>query len=603
MTQIRNRYADIHWYIISLILFIYLLLRAVYVPVLHDEVSTLYIYILSGNFLPWNAWPDANNHLLNSFLSWISYQSFGPSLWSLRFPNVLCSLLYFYSVIGISKYLRNKNLKVAFILIMFFTHGFIEFFAFARGYGMSMAFLFFALLCLFKWFDRLKAKYIFLLFLSLILAVLSNLTLLPATLLIVFYFFLTNLKNITVLLRFRNSIPLLLSLLLFSGVFIYLIRYSFFLKDSNLLYYGGRPDFLGAVIKTHMKMLFFTENSVILIGVLAFFCIVLVLFCYQLVRSRMQQFFNPSFVLFPLLFFGSLNVIILMNRLMNVNYPEDRTSLFLYPFFVGSIVFVTDSFGKKILQWILVPWIYVVLNFAVHCNLAFSFHWHYERIPPDFVSTVSRNSDGDFDSVTISGYKIHELIWSYYARFGEEEICLLNPHNYPNNLDDFILLRKEESDTMPGYLNDYSLIKRDPYSQIQLMKRKVPAARKFLFEREAVSQPIETEAEFLNFFPDTLFDFQGKSLLFLFDVRFVQGSDAGGSVFVVSVRDSLFNNLKYQRIETSWLPQKQQGHVKCALSVMNIPENADAVIAYIWNKDKSVLKPEHASVKVFEYVR
>ncbi len=605
MTRLKKISSEYIWYFIALLLFIYLILRAVFVPVLHDEAATLYIYIQTGNFLPWEAWPDANNHLLNSFLGWVMYHCFGPAPWSLRLPNVISFLLYFYSVIGISKHLNDKTLSFLFILVLLFTHGFIEFFAFARGYGMSMAFLMYALYCLFQWTKFSKTKYFVRMFITLIGAMLSNITLLPSVLIIVFYFFVNYFSENSLFKKnARFYFSLISSFVFFSAIFIYLFRYSLFLKKSGMLYYGGESGFVNAVIRTHSKMLFFSENRAIIITFFSVFFLLLILFVYRLIHRRMKLIFQPAISLFPFLLFGSVIVIVLMKKLMNVNYPEDRTSLFLYPFLAGSTFFIIDSFRLRLMKLIFFPCLFIILNFLLHLNLVYSFHWHYEHISGKFIKLVSEHTD-DYTkkNVTLSGYKIHELIWSYYSRFGDKEVCLLNPHNYPNNTDDFVLLRKEESDSMPDFFKGYDLLMKDPVSEIQLLKRKKPAPRQFLFESNATGIPGKTDTEYLNFFPDTMFDFKGKSLLFQFDVKFQQGFDARGSVLVVSVRDSLNNNLIYQRIETSWLSEVQQNHVQCALSVMNIPENAVGIIAYIWNKNKTLLYPKQASVKVYEYTK
>jgi len=57
--------------VFSLVLWIYLILRALRAPFLHDEISTFWFYINNGDFIPFAFKMDtesANNHLLNSFL-------------------------------------------------------------------------------------------------------------------------------------------------------------------------------------------------------------------------------------------------------------------------------------------------------------------------------------------------------------------------------------------------------------------------------------------------------------------------------------------------------------------------------------------------------
>jgi hypothetical protein len=593
--------ANLIWCILSVLLFVYLIIRAVKVPILHDEVATLNIYVLSGNFLPWNAWADANNHLLNSFLSWLSCQVFGIHPWSLRLPNVLSVLLYFSSVIGISASFNDKFLKAGFIMVLFFTHGFIEFFAFARGYGMSMSFLLFAVFLIFRWQRNKTPFYLASAMFSVILAAMANLTLLPSVLMIAVYVLVLWIINLN-----KNQSPANLLYMVCLGIsafiFRYLFLYSLMLKKADLLYYGGESGFINAIVKTHTKMLFFQQHHILIIAFILIFLLTLAFLILKGVKTPLKNAIQPDFALFPMLLFGSVAGIFIMHFFMHVNYPEDRTSIFLYPYLIGSVFFIADQYKVKLKRLILLLFLYVPLNFFFHINTAYSFHWHYERIPPAFAESVRDYSHiQPAGLATISGYKIYEYIWGYYTRYAVPEVNLMNPHNYPNNADDFILLRKEENDTMPGYFSDYEILQQDPYSNIRLLKRKTPSLRSLLFEAYAIDNPKETSAEYLNFFPDTLFDFCGKSILFEFDIEFEPGTEAQGCVLVASVRDSANNNLMYQRLETAWLNQQHKEKIQLALSVINIPANAAGLIVYIWNKHKKLLKINHAAVRVYEF--
>ena len=73
---------------ISLCIFIYLIIRSIYVPLIHDEAATFFHYIQSSSFIPFHSLNDANNHFLNSLLTYISYTLFGDSEFALRLPNL-----------------------------------------------------------------------------------------------------------------------------------------------------------------------------------------------------------------------------------------------------------------------------------------------------------------------------------------------------------------------------------------------------------------------------------------------------------------------------------------------------------------------------------
>ncbi|MCB9190727.1 MAG: hypothetical protein H6602_03610 [Flavobacteriales bacterium] len=124
-----------------LLVFVYVVLRAIYVPTFHDEAATFFHYIVSENFLPFQAHWDANNHILNSALGFLCYKVLGPQQWWIRLPNVLSFLVYGYFAIRITQDLKNGLIRWG-VLIAVLTAAFLlEFFSLARGYAMSIAFL------------------------------------------------------------------------------------------------------------------------------------------------------------------------------------------------------------------------------------------------------------------------------------------------------------------------------------------------------------------------------------------------------------------------------------------------------------------------------
>ena len=66
------------------VVFVYVLLRAALIPLVHDEATSFLAYAQSGRFLPFSSMWDANNHYLNSLLGWLGYKVFGLHLLALR---------------------------------------------------------------------------------------------------------------------------------------------------------------------------------------------------------------------------------------------------------------------------------------------------------------------------------------------------------------------------------------------------------------------------------------------------------------------------------------------------------------------------------------
>jgi hypothetical protein len=65
--------------VLFFLIWLYLWLRAFYVPLIYDEIATFYGYVHVGKFIPFYAHWDANNHIINSLLSSILFIKFQKS--------------------------------------------------------------------------------------------------------------------------------------------------------------------------------------------------------------------------------------------------------------------------------------------------------------------------------------------------------------------------------------------------------------------------------------------------------------------------------------------------------------------------------------------
>src|SRR5579875_2759648 len=88
-----------------LLLWVYIILRAIYVPMTHDEaysyllIKTNYIKAMGGT---------ANTHWLNSLGMKIGSLLLGDDPWKLRIFSMLAWLIYGWSFINISERVKNK---------------------------------------------------------------------------------------------------------------------------------------------------------------------------------------------------------------------------------------------------------------------------------------------------------------------------------------------------------------------------------------------------------------------------------------------------------------------------------------------------------------
>lgn len=117
--------------IILAFIWVYLWLKAYYVPLAHDEAGTFYFYVQTKNFLPFLAHWDAGNHILHTAFTTLFYTLFGSSEIVLRLTSLLFFPVFCFYCIRISNKLNNKIAKWFFIITLCLTHSFIDFFSFA----------------------------------------------------------------------------------------------------------------------------------------------------------------------------------------------------------------------------------------------------------------------------------------------------------------------------------------------------------------------------------------------------------------------------------------------------------------------------------------
>ena len=158
--------------------------RAATQSIVHDEALTWQLYLIGPASAIFEVY-DANNHFLATLLFRLSTALFGFSEFSMRLPTLLAGAWYFWTVLRLSL-LAFPNRAIFFVAIAVLTLNpiLLDFLVAARGYGLAIAALFWALYQMLEYFrerDEAAAKPSSRLYkaaLGLSIAVAANLTLL-----------------------------------------------------------------------------------------------------------------------------------------------------------------------------------------------------------------------------------------------------------------------------------------------------------------------------------------------------------------------------------------------------------------------------------------
>lgn len=577
------------FFILFFFIWIYLWLRAFYVPLLHDEVATFQRYIHTGRYIPPDFHWYANNHILNSALSRISYVLFGPSELALRLPNLLFTPLFFFFWYKISRELWNKIVRWIFMLLPCCSLYFIEFFALSRGYGISMALMAGAVFYLMQVFKINQLKYYLLCLIFIILGVAANLTLINSAVIIISILFSTILYNFQTT-TWRNLLKKVAGIFIL-GIFpLTLFAWlALELKKRGLLDVGTSEGFLRVTVKSLTNAITESTSPVTAYYVAFIFSISSLVFVYSFIQKPTLHFFYKSNFTFFYLLAGNIIITLLLGKFFQTNYPEDRAGLYFFPLLIGSLCFMIDSvankFNPKIIVLIFIPLLFLPIHFLYNLNLNYSSFWKNDRIPYRFYNEIKKEYLPGTTAPTVGARGYHMLCWYYINFRNGGQLGVMNTPDYPRLIEDFQIRKLNENPTLPQY---YDSIDYDKYSELYLWKRK-HFIQKSLLSTTEITTGGKTTNEFFEFINGPVDSLAGKTLFFSYDLSIFSKQKPFEAWVVVTVFDKEENTLRYEFISLDWLKTERNGESHNfinAMLVYNLPKESHRLVTYLWNQRK-----------------
>jgi len=597
--QLRSHSSDkLLFILISAFLAVYLVIRATLVPMAHDEIATFYYFVQSGKFNPFFSNIDTNNHFLNSVLTWISYRLFGSSPLALRLPNLMFIPAFFFFLYGIVQNLISRIFRFVLFITLAFTLHFIEFLALSRGYGMSMALLLGSVYFLFEGIKNQKIRsYIFSL-VCIFLASIANLALINTYALVLFL-----VSVIVILKNQKNLIPGLLAIFL-AGIlpFSMVVAQILYIKAHAGLIAGSPNNFWDTTITSLVAFLFETSNyNASRLALLLFSAITLtsVLTFLKLKISGFKKFRFPS--IFVYLLVGNIMAILTLRFFFNVNYPDDRIGLYLYPLIAGSLIFMLDILliNSKWKLAVAVLFVVVPLHFIVYANTSYSIWYKYDVIPERFYERVMQNHKTGTPPPTIAGHGMRIFCWSYLDyRHGGEASQFFFTH-FPDYNADFQIVNIK---MIPGWQQFYDTIDYDAPSERHLLKLRKPHQYNTLIASR-IKKISRNRSQFIPILEGPADTLRNKILKVDINLSLFAKTKPFNGRIVFDVSDKKHHNLRYEYIQFNWLRNCWDGSVgnfsNCML-VYKIPPEAAEYKIYIWNIDTTEFDVSEGFIRINE---
>ncbi|UTW64253.1 hypothetical protein KFE98_08980 [bacterium SCSIO 12741] len=380
-----SKVANWFYYSASVALLTYVIIRLFAIPITHDEafsflryVHRSYLEIFSyntGNILP-------NNHILNTLGMKFFSSLFGVDDWVVRIPNVIGFAIYLVYAVKLAQSLRNRYHGIFLFVALTGIHYLVEFFALARGYGLSLAFLLPALYYLRAYLIHLQKKHLIIALGASFLSIEASFTLLYLYLPLGGCLFLWGwIKKDKWIVRSLLGFLVTLVLTLYEPL-------RFLISSGTL--FGPKESFVYQTVFSLALMIF--PDGVDLFWIhLIMYTVVLLFFVggawsiWNLKKAKTGKEFWFPFVSLGLILTVLLQVV--GAALFDRNLLSFRTALYFYPLFFYFIALFLDEVlpvlperFKRLVEWPPVIIAFgLIFNFALQVNTHSAREWKYEE--------------------------------------------------------------------------------------------------------------------------------------------------------------------------------------------------------------------------------
>ena len=344
---------------IALLLWCYIIYKAVCIPITQDEVHS-YLLVKTNNWRQMVG--TANTHWLNSlFMKLFLWLPGIDQPWKLRMLSIFTWCAYSFSSIKLSHQFKSPFLGFCFFIVAVCNPFLIMYFSLARGYAAACAFIMLTMWQAAKLisFEDYKPYKWVLAFLFAAFAVIANFS--------AFYFFIAlTAVYLLKLLQMKDLKAVfcksaLIFILLIMGTAVFAVSSLLIMRRFNTLYFGGESNVVDSIFGSTVKSFSYFDNPTTQylskgVGYLLskdlslaehwfgwiIFLLISLATAYSFYTFKRRSRFTLSTLAFFVIFF-----IVIMNIffhfLFGTPYLLERTVLILYPpLVVGLFIIISD---------------------------------------------------------------------------------------------------------------------------------------------------------------------------------------------------------------------------------------------------------------------
>jgi hypothetical protein len=567
--QYYNRFEFTSLFVLFIIILAYINIRAINICLVHDECVSLWAYMIHWNPFPYQGYISTNNHFINSLLGGFFIRLFNTNAaWVIRLPNILSFIIYYWAIVGLKSFFRNKFNFYCLFITMVFTPMLLEYMGMARGYGMSIAFMVLAFQQTQAYLRHKRSVNFIFVQLCWILAVYSNLTLILFAMAGMFY--------VTLISQRRWNVIYIIGYIFSMLPVLYLLKYIFYLKNIGILDVAGREGFFINTVHSLTHCVWNTKGlvlDIILVLVFIFICIVLVLNLLKEKSIFRNHIIIPSFLIM------AVTNIFIQNLLFDIGFPVDRMGIYLVVFFFFALFYSIDSVSKS--KWYGLPIAIIsTILFIPQVNFKYIKLYYNEHLDDELFTKIPTEVKG----IPVSTGSRFWATDNEYLRKNKLKIMAFQDTKLSTDtLTDYIIYTNE---IFPELEKIYQVIHTDPISKVTLYKR-----NKFLNRYKADDNQINIIGchEYYDIYrkptKDNPIYFRCSGILK--DMTFYKDVKV-----VFSAEDSVSGkSLRYEALNiTESCAINDEGEIAFDFTfAMNCYSEANIIKIYIWNPYKSNL--------------
>lgn len=585
----------------STALFLYIALRAVFSGILHDEAFSFLRFIHTNSFLPFapKTPVSANNHYLNSLLTWLSFKTFGVAEWIVRLPNVLAFAMYLRFIYLIGTFLKPCYLRWLFWVMVTGAHYYLEFFGYSRGYGLSLGLLagsiYYLIIAEFE--TKLTIKYLCYGLLFIFLASFANLNLMVSYaiwLLLAFKSIWTNRSSIAKkgLLGFS-----FLAILLFSFQTILAFR---LLKHEVAPI--GEDSLIGFF--NSLLSLYVASNANEIIVSLVLVAVIIAGGVLLIISGKGE---NAVLLIFYSFFILNMLGSIFLNLFLKVNYPIGRTGFQWYFFIAASIPFIINRFNYRVkaitsgVTFLLFAPVFLFSLSSISLYSSVDKQWSRQQISDELLFKIdSLNGWHSFPLSTYGSEDFYTTTLSFKMLKNDisTNVCNVFPNNTPPKYADLLIV-----DTSAYNTPYHSQVYFDAHSGMSIMQRSSFPKKVFLNDSGIVNYNAGGEFVLLGDF--TLADnWKNKPIRLNARLNLTSKNKVLLSFINVEIIDSIGKMIFYEQMSIDYMTNdfRKGACPKVSVILDSLPQQAHSIRCVLWNYYDKTFTLNSSRVELYQLV-